>query len=104
MLNKILDWLLVSSSDPNKWGLSFYGAIVVAIPHVLTVSSLLCTLHLVCTGVTEGDLTQLATVVSNIVTWALSIVGGSMFVVGFVRKLWLTITGQNKVVASWSGQ
>ena len=104
MFNKILDWLLVSSTDASKWSLSFKAALMFYVPQIVSLSGILCTLNVVCSGVDASGLTQLADVLSNLVYWGLSIVGGIFFVIGFVRKLWLSVTGQNKVIASWSGK
>lgn len=100
MFNKILDWLLVSSTDPNKWSLAFKGALIFFVPRVVDLAAIACTFGVAC-GIDVGMLNGIIDVLGNIVFWGLSIVGGIVFLAGAFRKLLLTFKGENRTVWSW---
>lgn len=103
MFNKILDWLLVSSTDPQKWSLAFKGALIFFVPRVVDLTALLCAIGVAC-GIDATFLEAVIEVLGNIVFWALSIVGGIAFLVGAFRKVWRTFEGTNRVIWDWKKQ
>lgn len=102
MFKKLLQWVWLSSADPRKTSLSVRMALLGVVPFVLNFVMGACGIGLVCLGVDAEGLNQAVGVIENIVFWSLSIVAGIGFLYGFGRKLWLSATGDNKVVASWS--
>ena len=104
MFKKLYQWLVHSSADPNKTSLSVKMALLAVVPYVLNLVTAACGLGLVCLGVDAESLNQVVKVIADIVFWALSIVSGVGFVIGFGRKLWLSLKGQNMVVASWTDE
>lgn len=91
-MNKLVNWLLLSSADSSKLSLTIKGASVGVIT-VLTMVSGLAHIQLPSDTLTAlfdtavGSLQALAVVLSGIAT-----------AVGLLRKLWLTARGENAVL------
>lgn len=102
MFIKLFQWLLLSSANPSKFSLSVRMALLGVVPYILSIVTAACGFGLVCLGVEAEGLNQVVGVIENLVFWGLSIIAGVGFLIGFVRKLWLSISGENKVIATWS--
>ena len=102
MLKKIWQWLVQSSANARQVSLSAKAALLAIVPYILSLSTGACGLGLVCLGVEAEGLNQVVEAITNIIFWGLSIVSAIGFIYGFGRKVWLSITGNNEVVARWA--
>lgn len=102
MFSKILQWLMLSSADPSEISLSVKAPLLGLIPYILSVATTACGIGLVCLGVEATELNQVVGKIESIIFWFFSIIASIGFLIGFVRKLWLSIKGENQVVATWS--
>ena len=89
ILDKFLNWLLLSSQDANQWSLTIKGA-TVAIPTILVFANLA---HL---QVTSDSLTAVIDAVSNVVLYIGGGISACVTAYGLIRKLASTILGSNK--------
>ena len=101
-MKKIFQWITLSSADPKKYSLSVKMALLAAVPYILGIVSASCGIGLVCIGLDAEGLNQFIQVSENIVLLVLSLVSAVGFVYGFLRKLYLSALGENKVVEEWS--
>ena len=91
-MKKFLDWLVFSSENADKWSLTIKGIAVSVVPIVISVSNLA---HL---QLQSGQLTSLFDGVASIVSALGVLVSSVIVVIGFVRKIIATITGDNAVI------
>lgn len=96
MIDKILDFLLVSSADPSKWSLTFKMALVGVIPYIVNAAGIACGLGLVCLGVDDVVLNSLAEALEKIVFLVLSAVSAVGVLIGLFRKLIRSAQGTNR--------
>lgn len=89
---KIFQWIMVSSKDPNKVSLTIRGILVGAITYIVFFAGVF---HF---NVDQGDLNSLAVQLSDIVQMTLTLVSAVATTVGLVRKIYRSITGQNKAI------
>ncbi len=89
ILNKALNWILLSSAKPAEASLAMKGFLVSMIPLVVTVSGLA---HI---NIDGGILTQIVDSCVQLVNILLSAVGLVVFIVGLTRKFYLSLTAQN---------
>jgi len=85
----IINWVLTSSSDPNKYSLTIKGALSMGAAYVLQLLPVLCGFHVLCWSVDGSVLSSAIDTVTNIVYLALSLVGSVAFLWGLGRKIWL---------------
>lgn len=97
LFKKIIAWVVFSSQNPRQVSMTFTGIVMAAVPWIMNASSLACGFH-VCSGLTQDGLTEIIGVLSDIVFWFLSLIAGFHFVVGFIRKVILTLQGKNQVL------
>lgn len=86
-MKKIINWLVISSADPEKLSLTVKGFLVGIIPIVSFV------LHFSKINLGDETLTSLIDSIVVLIQAALGIVAGIVFVVGLVRKIVATIQG-----------
>lgn len=85
IIQKIWNWLVVSSADPSRISLTIKGIGVAIIPYLMIITNT--------SGVQIGstEITSLFDTLAMIVQNFLTIVSGIMFVYGLVRKIRNTI-------------
>lgn len=98
MIDKILDFLLISSKDPSKWSASFKFALLGIIPVFLHVVGTACNFGLYCIGVDADSLNQMVNVLSMIVFYVLSLISSIGFVITFIQKIIRTAQGRNEAI------
>lgn len=81
---------MTSSADPAKWSLTIKGFAGTAVTIITMVAGL--------ANIQVGDLTPVVDAVVSVVQGALLIVSSIAFIIGFVRKLWNTISNKNSGV------
>lgn len=94
ILNRIWAWLLLSSSDPNKVSLTIKGALVgllTAITMVAGVANI---------QLPSEALTQSVDGIIAFVQTSLLWVSSAVTAWGAIRKVWTSISGDNKVINS----
>ena len=91
-LKKFLTWLLISSENPYKWSLTIKGTLTMGITYVLFFAGIF---HV---NIAQNDLKNLVDVAVKIVETTLTLISVIATGCGLVRKIALTITGENKVV------
>lgn len=84
-MEKIWNWLVVSSADPNAYSLTIKGTLL-GIATVLTMLAGFGHIQL-------GDLTPLVDGIVQAVQAFLALVSSVVFVVGLVRKIYRTANG-----------
>jgi adenylosuccinate lyase len=84
-----LQWLVTSSSDPQKYAASFKGILMLGAAWILKALAITCGLALFCIAVDKDVLTSAIDTVGNVAYLALSLVGAMATLWGFGRKLWL---------------
>jgi hypothetical protein len=92
MLKKIFQWIVYSSANPTKVSLTLKGAGVTVIGFLVPVIGLT---HIAIGGDPSTVLNSILDSIASIVQVALTLVGAIVGLYGLVRKVWLTVTGQN---------
>lgn len=83
-------WLVTSSADPAKWSLTIKGFAGTAITIITMVAGL--------ANIQVGDLTPVVDAVVSFVQAILLAVSSVAFIIGFVRKVWNTVSNKNPEV------
>ncbi len=91
MMDKFLNWLLVSSADVNEWSLTIKGATVL-VPTIVLFGNLA---HV---QFSSETLTSIVDTISTVVLYTGSILSGLATAIGLGRKVYLTITGKNVIM------
>jgi fumarate reductase subunit D len=95
------DFLVKSSADPTKYSLTVKGTLLAAVPVVMQVLGFACTFGQVCIDMDADLLTAVAQSAGTLVFHILTVLGMGLAFYGLVRKVWLTLTGQNDVVGGY---
>ena len=93
IMNKIIQWLVLSSSDAAKLSLSVKGILLGIIPILITVTGI--------TGIqipNAETLTAVVELVGTFIQVALGIVSLVVTLIGVVRKILSTLQGTNAVL------
>ena len=98
---KIFQWLIYSSNDPQKVSLTVKMAGLAIIPTLLSIVGSLCGFHVLCIPVDADWFNQTLGFIVNLVEYSLYAISALVGLFGLLRKLYLSLTGQNKVVQSW---
>jgi len=93
-IHNVVHWFVVSSADPKRTSLTVQSLALALIPIVIHVVQVSCGFGFVCLGVEAQDLEKVAYAISQIVFDGLTIISLTGFICGFVRKVWMTVTGQ----------
>lgn len=101
-LDKFIDWATRSSADPTKASMTVKYALLGIVPYIIQITTAACGFGLVCLGVDADGFNAIVDVIADIVFWSFSIISGIGTLIGFVRKVYRSITGRNEVMASWS--
>lgn len=94
-MHKVFDWILTSSSDPTKTSLTVKASLTVGASALLQIIGLT---HINLGIIDAAFLNNFINAISTAVLDVLIAVGSIGTVVGFVTKIWLTVTGKNPVV------
>ena len=84
-LDKVFNWLLVSSNDPQDVSLTVKGALLGAVPAIMYVAGVA---HL---GLGQDMLTAVFDAAVTFVQTALAAVAAAVTLYGAARKVWLTV-------------
>jgi hypothetical protein len=84
---EFINWLVTSSSDPQKYSLALKGVLMMGVAAAIQLMPLTCGLHLICLD--ASVLNSVVETIANIAYLALSLVGGVATLYGLVRKAWL---------------
>lgn len=98
MINSIFNWIVLSSKDPNKVSLTVRAALLSAIPGAIWAVGTLCATGGVCIPIADDELRTVANAAADLAFLALSAVSAIGIIYGFLRKIWLTVTGKNAVI------
>jgi len=93
-MKRIWEWIVYSSADADKIGLTVKGFLAGLIPVVLFLTSAAKI------NVGQEQLTVLVDAAAVLVQALLGAVSAAMFLFGLGRKIWLTIAGKNDVISS----
>lgn len=91
-MQKLLQWLIVSSANPSKLSATVKGLLLGVLPVVVYLTGLA---HL---NVGESDLKALIDGIATVVEVGLGLVSAVVFVIGLVRKIYRTLTGTNQAI------
>lgn len=94
-MKKIFAWLILSSKNPQQLSLTIKGVLVGAITYVVFFAGLF---HIT---LSPSDLTSLVESIVQIIEMTLTLISIVATAWGFVRKIYTSITGQNKVLNNW---
>lgn len=94
-VNTAMNWLLLSSANPNQASLTIKFFLTGLIPYALNGLFYACGFHVACIPVTSDQLAAHVQEFANVVFYALSIVAWIGGAVAFVRKVYNTIRGQH---------
>ncbi|MBX4216152.1 hypothetical protein KW797_04355 [Candidatus Parcubacteria bacterium] len=86
----ILNKIIRSSEDPKKYSLFLQGLVLLVGGQGVKAFALACSIGLVCVGVDQEWVNEVAGAVEMIVYAALSLVGGAWALYGLFRKLALS--------------
>jgi len=96
MLKRALQWLVKSSEDSHKWALTVKALLLGIVPAILYFA------NLTSVQLSSETLTAVIDLIAQLITY----VGGAIAALGFawgvLRKIILTIKGENDVVLGWS--
>lgn len=102
-LSNILKWVFVSSADATKISLTVKMALLGVIPFVMQAIGITCGLHALCPAVSADQLSEIALSLSNTVFLALTLIASIGTAVGLIRKVILSLQGQNAAFAEPQG-
>lgn len=97
-LERLVTWLLHSSADPRKMSLTVKMALLSVVPWVMQTLGFACALGTVCVAFDQSMLEVVAADIAQVVYYVLTAVSMLGFAYGAVRKIWRTLTGQNKAL------
>lgn len=89
-LKKIWDWVVWSSANPDKISLTLKGIIAGAIV-VLSIFG-------ITNPLSEEETNSFILAFVQFLQTVVAIASSAAVLIGFVRKVWLTITGNNKAI------
>ena len=89
IIKKIWNWLVVSSANPQKISLTVKGVIISLIPILLTLSGIA---HL---SITSDGITNIASLIANLIDVSFTIIASISIVYGIIRKI---ITGLEELL------
>ncbi len=92
MINKAIAWIVFSSKDPQKVSLTVKGVLLGLVPVIIT------GFNLAHVDLPTDTLTTLVDAVVQTINSGLTIIAGVMTFWGMVRKIHLTVTGENQIV------
>jgi len=97
-MKKIIDWIVLSSADPSKLSLMVKGILTAAIPTVIFLAKIF--------NVEVGgeDLTAFVDAFVVFIGAVAAAISAYMTVVGFFRKVFRTLTGDNAVLNEYKAQ
>ncbi len=84
MANKILNWIVYSSQNPDKLSLTLTGILTFLTPYIIGFLHL-GYIHI--SGITNADASQLGAIIIAVITALVTATGGIMTIVGIVRKI-----------------
>ncbi len=93
-MKKIITWILLSSKDPNKVSLGIRATGAAFVTYIVFFAGLF---HL---NIGESELSGLIDALAQLAGLILQSITAVMAIVGFVRKIYSTIKGTNKVLNS----
>lgn len=91
-------WVVKSSADPEKMSLTIKGLLVLLIPYILTSLDMVCAIGQYCISVDESFLKDTVDFIGQSAYLILSFVGAAMTFWGAIRKVDLTVRGENKTL------
>lgn len=97
-MKKVFDFIVYSSANPDKYSQTLKGILLGIIPFILYTSGIACSFGDYCWGMSPNDLELLAEDIVQFFTVVLSVISAVMTAYGAGRKVFRTITGQNKVL------
>ena len=100
-INKILRWVFVSSSNPEKVSGTVKYALLGVVPVVIQALGLACGFQILCVDVAPSALEAVALAVANFVYFGLSAIAAIGFVLSFGRKVYRTAAGTNKAMVAF---
>ncbi len=102
-ISNVLKWIFVSSADASKLSLSVKMFGLGIIPYFMQAVGISCGLHIVCPTVSADLLTQVVSTISDVVFLSLTLVSSVGFAAGLIRKVILSLQGQNAAFANPQG-
>lgn len=97
-MKKIINLIIWSSENPDKVSLTIKGLVVGAVPYIMYASDIACTLQDYCWAVEPSTVRVLAEDLASAVAFVLTAIAAAMTAYGAGRKVFRTITGQNKAI------
>jgi len=94
VLKRVWAWLVLSSADPNKVSLTIKGALT-GLVTMITISAGLAGVQLPSEGLTEA-----VDAIISFVQFSLLWLSSAVTAWGVFRKVWSSISGDNKVINS----
>lgn len=101
MLRKIVQWVFVSSSNPEQVSGSVKFALLGVIPVVIQALGLACGFQVLCIEATPSELEAVVAAMANVLYFGLSAVAAIGFVLSFGRKVYRTAAGTNKAMVAF---
>lgn len=84
-MTNFLSWLISSSADPNKVGLTVKGLLIGVVPFLTWASPVLCAMAKVCIDL--GSISPFIDGVANFVVAAMTLVSAAVVLFGLGRKI-----------------
>lgn len=97
-MKKIIDWIIYSSEDPAKISMTVKGILTAAIPTIIFVAKIFNV------EIGSEDLTAFVDALVLFIGAVSMAVSAYMTVVGFFRKIFTTLTGNNAVLNEYKAQ
>lgn len=98
MLERIITWILVSSADPRNVSLTVKMALLAIVPWLMQAIGLACAFDTICIELDQSAIEAVAADVAQVVYAGLTIVSSVGLIYGLVRKVWLTLAGENRAL------
>lgn len=92
-MKKIIDFIVWSSVNPEKVSLTVKGFLAMCISIAVPTLTLIGV-----TAVGNADLTAISAQILSVITDSLTVASGLVTLYGLVRKVYLTLKGENKAL------
>ncbi len=97
-IRKACRFIVLSSADPRKVSLTVKASLLGLIPMTMQALDIVCQWGHTCTTIDQSLLAAVAETIANGVFYGLSLVAAFGVLVGLVRKVDLTIKGENRAL------
>lgn len=98
ILEKILNFIILSSADPKKFSLSFKAGALFLVPFLMQAYGMVCAFGYRCIDIDPSIFDTVIDMMANLIFLFFSAVATVLSLCGIFRKMYRTFTGTNEVL------